>query len=238
MSNEQLVRLIKDGQNVTENMQTLYLANLPLIKKHIKPYTCYEPEEDLLQEAYFGLMEAVNHYDESMGYKFMTYAYWWIRRVTGWYIKRCSLKEVACLDDTIDDETGETRKNAIQDLFCLSETVIDKIYTEHSKNELWGIVERHTTDSENDVIVMRYMHNNTYKQIGEKHNVSIERARQLEQQALRKLRQGRAKRELSNKFIELDCKAFKSGIRAFKEHNETSVTEYVAMRRAELSRKA
>ena len=53
MSNEELVERIRNGYHVTENMQVLYENNLPLIKKFIKPYAYYEPEEDLLQEAYF-----------------------------------------------------------------------------------------------------------------------------------------------------------------------------------------
>ena len=37
------------------------------------------------------------------------------------------------------------------DLSVENET-IDKIYREHSENELWGIVERFTNDRENDII--------------------------------------------------------------------------------------
>ena len=65
MTNEQRVEAIRNGGSVTENMKCLYLENLPLIKKFIKPYTSYETEEDLLQEAYFGLCEAVRHYETS-----------------------------------------------------------------------------------------------------------------------------------------------------------------------------
>ena len=43
-------------------MQLLYESNLPLIKKFLKPFAAYEPMEDLLQEAYFGLWEEVQHY--------------------------------------------------------------------------------------------------------------------------------------------------------------------------------
>ena len=74
MSNEELVEQIRNGYHVTENMQVLYENNLPLIKRFIKPYTYYEPEDDLLQEAYFGLWEAVRHYESSENVLFMTYA--------------------------------------------------------------------------------------------------------------------------------------------------------------------
>ena len=73
MSNEQLVEQIRNGYHVTDSMQRLYEDNLPLIKKFIKPYTHYQPEEDLLQEAYFGLCEAVRHYETSENVRFMTW---------------------------------------------------------------------------------------------------------------------------------------------------------------------
>lgn len=56
MTNEQIVTEIRNGYSVTDNMQLLYESNLPLIKRFLKPYTAYEPIEDLLQEAYFGLL--------------------------------------------------------------------------------------------------------------------------------------------------------------------------------------
>ena len=80
MSNEELVEQIRNGYHVTENMQALYENNLSLIKKFIKPYTYYESEEDLLQEAYFGLWEAVRYYESSEHVLFLTYARYWIRQ--------------------------------------------------------------------------------------------------------------------------------------------------------------
>lgn len=78
MTNEALVERIKNGYSVTNNMQLLYEKNLTLIKKYIKPYTVYEPMEDCLQEAYFGLWEAVKRYETSENVLFMTYAMYWI----------------------------------------------------------------------------------------------------------------------------------------------------------------
>jgi DNA-directed RNA polymerase specialized sigma subunit len=74
MTNEDIVKAIQNGFDVTENMQWLYQKNLPLIKIMIRPFTLYENEEDLLQEAYFGLWEAVQRYETSENVLFMTYA--------------------------------------------------------------------------------------------------------------------------------------------------------------------
>ncbi len=48
MTNEELVKRIRGGSFVSDSMQLLYERNLPLIRQCIKPYTAYEPIEDLL----------------------------------------------------------------------------------------------------------------------------------------------------------------------------------------------
>lgn len=90
MTNEQIVSQVKKGVSVTENMQLLYEKNLPLIKKFIHPYIHYESEEDLLQEAYFGLWEAVQHYESAEKVLFMTYAQYWVRQSVQRYIENNS----------------------------------------------------------------------------------------------------------------------------------------------------
>ena len=87
MTNEQIVEKIRSGCSTVKYLEMLYQKNLPLIKKFIKPYTAYEQEEDLLQEAYFGLLEAVNRYETSENVKFMTYARFWIRQVVRQYVE-------------------------------------------------------------------------------------------------------------------------------------------------------
>ncbi len=87
--NEILVEKIRGGFSVAENMQSLYEGNLPLIKKFIKPYTAYECEADLLQESYFGLWEAVQHYETSKNVQFMIYARYWIVQSVQRYLENC-----------------------------------------------------------------------------------------------------------------------------------------------------
>ncbi len=94
MTNEQIVAEIRNGHSVTDNMQLLYESNLPLIKRFIKPYIAYEFMEDLLQEAYFGLLEAVKHYETSENVLFMTYAMYWIRQSIQCYLERCSVVRI------------------------------------------------------------------------------------------------------------------------------------------------
>lgn len=45
--------------------------------------------EDLLQESYFGLWQAVKHYETSENVRFMTYAEYWIRQSVQRYLEKC-----------------------------------------------------------------------------------------------------------------------------------------------------
>lgn len=62
-------------------------ANLRLVF-HIaqKHQYCGEPLDDLTQEGNLGLLKAVERYDWRRGFKFSTYASWWIRQHIGRYI--------------------------------------------------------------------------------------------------------------------------------------------------------
>ncbi len=80
MTNEELVALIQAGDNVQDNMGQLYQQNREFIVKTALPYSKNVELEDLLQEAYFGLEKAVQRYDPTTGFKFLTYAESWIRQ--------------------------------------------------------------------------------------------------------------------------------------------------------------
>ena len=89
MDNEQIVQEIKNGINTSDNLERLYKKNLPLIEQIIKPYTNIEDKEDLLQECYFGLVNAIDHYDCFENVKFMTYAKFWLKQACIRYIENC-----------------------------------------------------------------------------------------------------------------------------------------------------
>ena len=90
LSNEQLVTCIQAGEDVTDNMLRLWQQNQGFITKMARKYSGYEEVEDLKQESYFGLCDAVKHYDPVAGVSFMTYAAFWIRQVIRRYLDNCS----------------------------------------------------------------------------------------------------------------------------------------------------
>ncbi len=290
MTNERIVTEIRNGYSVTDNMQLLYENNLPLIKKFIKPYTAYEPMEDLLQEAYFGLSEAVKHYETSENVLFMSYAGYWIKQSVQRYLEKCGstvripshtrqkiarykktaqgleqelgriptdneiadrmcvsvgllpeleiqMQGVASLDTPLADDNSLTLADTVQADLSVENETIDKIYAEHSKNELWGIVERFTAERENHVIREIFINNQTMAAVARAEGISIDRIRQIKEKGLRKLRTGRAKRELLEKFDIVEAGAYRNSMSKFNEHGFTSTVEYIALRRAEIQAK-
>ena len=87
MENEQLVIRIRAGENVADNMLQLWQQNRGFIHKIVNQYKAYADEEDLEQEGYLGLNEAVRHYNPDEGVTFLHYAYYWIKQYIVRYIK-------------------------------------------------------------------------------------------------------------------------------------------------------
>ncbi len=286
MTNEQIVSEIRNGFSTTNNMQLLYESNLPLIKKFIKPYTAYECEADLLQESYFGLLEAVKRYETDRNVQFMTFAQYWIKQSVQRYLEKCGstvripsntrvkmsrlrkatsqlrqeqgreptaaeiadhvgasveevqeiqsyMQGVASLDTPLVDDNSLTLADTLQTDFSLENDTVDKIYAEHSKNELWGIVEHYTAARENEIIKEIFLYGKTMSQVAREQGVSIERIRQTKEKGLRRLRMGKARRELLEKFDIAEAGLYRGGLNNYKEHNFTSIVEHLAEKRLE-----
>ena len=75
---EQLLWLVRDGRSAQEH---LIKANSRLVVSVAKKYVGRGvPFLDLIQEGNIGLIRAVKKFDYCRGYKFSTYATWWIRQ--------------------------------------------------------------------------------------------------------------------------------------------------------------
>src|SRR5690554_2201377 len=76
---KELDDMIADGEEARE---TLINSNLKLVVFVAKKYAPVNGMElqDLIQEGNFGLMKAVDKFDPDRGFRFATFAVWWIRQ--------------------------------------------------------------------------------------------------------------------------------------------------------------
>lgn len=86
LTNEQLVAEIKQGINREYNLEKLYLNNKLFIRKMASRYIAYAELDDLVQEGSIGLFEAIENYNENLGFKFLTYAEFHIKKRMTRYI--------------------------------------------------------------------------------------------------------------------------------------------------------
>lgn len=90
MTNEELVIRIKAGIDTAENMLALYEQVKAFIRAIAWKHRSHEEIEDLEQEGYLALYDAIDGYDPDADCKFLTYAKYWIRQRIMRYIDRSS----------------------------------------------------------------------------------------------------------------------------------------------------
>lgn len=89
LSNEMIVEQLQSGMDEKDNMLQLWQQNQRFVKMMAVKFTGRAELDDLMQEGYIALCEAVRHYNPEKGVPFITYAAFWIRQVMQRYIENC-----------------------------------------------------------------------------------------------------------------------------------------------------
>lgn len=239
-SEEELRWLAEEGQRA---VQTFIEANLRLVVSIARKYGRSQmPMLDLIQEGNTGLIRAVEKFDYAKGYKFSTYATWWVRQAITRGIAQQArvvrlpvhvveeLNQVGAARRTLERQLGRepSPEEIAHELGMEFERVLDLLswgrehvsldtpVDEDGDTSLGDLMAQETSpgpdltvlDTESrdrlndlvallddraaDIIRSRYGltdgRQHKLADIGARHGISAERVRQLEREALQKLR--------------------------------------------------
>src|ERR687898_29083 len=182
----ELAKRIKEGDQIA--LEKLTKANLRFVVSVAKQYQNQGLSlGDLINEGNLGLIKSAQRFDETRGFKFISYAVWWIRQSI-----LQALAEQARIVRLPLNKVGLT--NRIQKAFSQLEQEFER---EPSPEELADLLEidrslQTLTDRQKEVICYFFGigvdHPLSLEDIGERFNLTRERVRQIKDKAILKLR--------------------------------------------------
>ena len=238
MTNEELVIRIKAGDNVPENMLQLWRQTKGFVYLVARRYQGQADMDDLGQEGYLALYDAVNGYEADLGYKFLTYAENWIKRRMVRYIQnsgmiktpsgQCRIQTVS-LDAYLSEDGETTLADIVPSDVDVEGAAISETDGQREKEAVWAAVAK-LPEKQREVIYMRYLERKTFQEIGRLTGLTEGKARRTGEKALHALRYSDTSGLLSSFLPDaVGSTAYKSGVEDFSR-TWTSATEKVTLK--------
>ena len=154
------------------------------------------PMEDLVSEANLGLIHAVEKFNPGMGFKFISYAVWWVRKYISDAIASSGkdMKDENVLDDDTETYKRGPLSDPEDDKVKVKETIQDSSLNsdDDEENKSFTVSLMEVLDHNERIAITRLygMQGKEYtlREVSKEMGVSIERVRQIKKNAISKMR--------------------------------------------------
>ena len=257
MSNEERVAAIQRGENREENLEQLYYSNMPLWLSVLRSYSGLCDIEDLKQEAFLSIMEAVRLYDPARG-AFASFACLIIRQDVPVYLLSCG-NGLSCpawlgkrkerylrlLEQGVTDPEEQARLLGVtvdsvrvlavalgdvvglDDIEIPAESFESSLVDDMARGKVWEAVTDKLSGRRLEIIQALFIGGESVASLADRFGVSVQRINQLKEDALKRLRGCEELESLAFDLELVSVYAWRSGVKLWKRTGTSCEEKFV-----------